>query len=214
MNIFKKFLGFVLSGTLAISTSICTTANAAPNLSVSDSVSSIVENNKNGYYTSYKWEYVSTATSPSGTTEEIYDIYGKVDTKKADLNNFDKIASKLPEEITKITARKKIGNNTYVYARVISFESGQVAHARLAFPVNGSYEVVVYASTGTNVDFDIEVTNASSTGNKSDSVPPELNLIIPDSSEYVPGKKVSIKAETNEICNINVPVYRPAYMLS
>ncbi len=140
----------------------------------------------------------------SSSRKAIYDMYVKVDSQTFELGETPTIFQKTDEIITGVSARLNNSDGSYIYADVIGFEPAQMDYMNLAFPINGNYICNVNASTDVTAEFTIEVTNASSPYNSADKTSPQIVVTVPDISQYVPGKGITVNIETNELCNIEI----------
>lgn len=198
MKTFKNSLTVIICGIFTASAPLNSAACAVQTGKISDALK------KSGNLkTHYMYQPNSSATA-AAKNKAIYDMYVKVDSEKFFFNEEPKIYQETSEIITDVAAWIDNGDGSYVTADIIDFEPAQLDHLNLSFPVNGDYYCYVYASTDVTADFIISVKTVKSPYDPSDKTPPELDIYIPDASDYVEGKDIYINIQANELCNIEI----------
>lgn len=196
MRIWKKSLTALLCSAVTASVALNSTSYAVN----TEIITGTLKKNsslRTCYMHQYKYYDLS-------SRKAIYDMYVKVDSQTFELGETPTLFQKTDEIITGVSARLNNSDGSYIYADVIGFEPAQMDYLNLAFPINGNYICNVNASTDVTAEFTIEVTNASSPYNSADKTTPQITVTVPDISQYIPGKGVTVNIETNELCNIEI----------
>lgn len=196
MSNLKKTLALLLCGAVTVSSTMSSTSYAV-NMEIFTGTLKKSSSLRTCYMHQYKYY-------DSSSRKAIYDMYVKVDSQTFELGETPTIFQKTDEIITGVSARLNNSDGSYIYADVIGFEPAQMDYMNLAFPINGNYICNVNASTDVTAEFTIEVTNASSPYNSADKTSPQIVVTVPDISQYVPGKGITVNIETNELCNIEI----------
>ena len=200
MKILKKLISLFLCGALTTISPLYAEASDIPNISVSESASSITENMKGaGAY--IKWIYNSSETYARNGQRAIYDVHVKYDTGKFDSSDYTTVITPLSGKIESVRCILEHEDGSYTSPEIIGFEPNQIDSLQLEFAQNGVYTLYATASSGTTAKSKIDVVEVSDPKDPNDSTPPEITDKI---IERQPGRSVTFNIESNELCRLEI----------
>ena len=146
MNILKKIVSFIMCGTLmAAIPAPLNSATASARPSVSHSVDSIIEQNKELKLPSTYMNYaVDKAETAKYKNKVVYYLHTKLDYSPFDPDDPSHIYTPMDENILNIVCTLENPNGTYTSVDIIGFKQAQYNKCYLVFPKNGTYLCKIY----------------------------------------------------------------------
>lgn len=198
MKIYKKVTSCLLSGILCIS------AQAQPMANAIRTNTDLTELKGFELLNTSCYAAHNSSKSPLDGHKAVYDLYVKVDTEGFSLKDTPSIKTHTDEKVTNVSAYIDNNDGSYIYADIIDFTPAQMDYLNVAFPVNGTYKLDVDTSTGGDMLYPIEVTEAEFPYNQSDKTPPQLKVNIAQPDEYITINGLTVTVTSDEVCYMRI----------
>lgn len=198
MKIYKKATSCLLSGILCIS------AQAQPMANAIRTNTNITELKGFELLNTSCYTVHNSSKSPLDGHKAVYDMYVKVDTEGFSLKDTPSIKTPSDEKVTNVSAYIDNNDGSYIYADIIDFTPAQMDFLNVAFPVNGTYKLDVRTTTGGDMLYPVEVTEACFPYNQSDKTPPQLKVNIAQPDEYITINGLTVTITSDEVCYMRI----------